>query len=58
MRNRARTVSEDIAPDSSEPFVAPLTNIEKIKKEIYDGHFINLDLIADTLVDEYTKLSK
>jgi anti-sigma28 factor (negative regulator of flagellin synthesis) len=44
--------------DSSNNSVLPEKSIEKIKKAIHDGRFINVDLIADTLVDEYSKLSK
>ena len=58
MQNRVRTVVKDTKPESSESLAHPVPKIEKIKKDIFDGHFINLDLIADTLVDEYTKLSK
>ena len=58
MQNRAGTTRQESISESPEPIKEPLRKIEKIKKEIFNGQFINLELIADTLVDEYTKLSK
>ena len=58
MQNRAGTARQENISESTEPIKEPLRKIEKIKKEIFNGQFINLELIADTLVDEYKKLSK
>ena len=58
MRKTSRTCRNERTSDSSNKSGVPEKSIEKIKKAIFDGRFLNVDLIADTLVDEYSKLSK